>query len=194
MTNGDATITITPEEFQYFWKRVKERTSSSLSGIHYGHYKAAANSDRISGFLAKKITLISRTGCPPERWSYGLTVMLEKIAGLALVSKLRAILLMEADFNMHNKLIFGKRMLDRARAEGIIPQEQYSDKEHTAEDGTFDKVLQSDISRQNEFHCVSYRLMQQTATTESTMQSWRSCSWQWVCILVQLWQCCAPSS
>ena len=48
--------------------------------------------------------------------SYGLTVMLEKIAGLALVSKLRAILLMEADFNMHNKLIFGKRMLERARA------------------------------------------------------------------------------
>ena len=39
-------------------------------------------------------------------------------------------------------------MLDRARAEGIIPQEQYSDKEHTAEDGTLDKVLQSDISRQ----------------------------------------------
>ena len=74
--------------------------------------------------------------------------MLEKIAGLALVSKLRAILLMEADFNMHNKLIFGKRMLDRARAEGIIPPEQYSDKEHTAEDGTFDKILQSDISRQ----------------------------------------------
>ena len=31
-----------------------------------------------------------------------------KDAGLALVSKLRAILLMEADFNMHNKLIFGK--------------------------------------------------------------------------------------
>ena len=143
MTNEDSTITITQEEFQYFWKQVKERRSSSLSGIHYGHYKAAAHSDRIAGFLAKKITLISRTGCPPERWICGLTVMLEKIAGLALVSKLRAILLMEADFNMHNKLIFGKRMLDRARAEGIIPPEQYSDREHTVEDGTFDKVLQS---------------------------------------------------
>ena len=61
---------------------------------------------------------------------------------------LRAILLMGADFNMHNKLIFGKQMLDRARAEGIIPPEQYSDKEHTAEDGTFDTVLQSNISCQ----------------------------------------------
>ena len=148
LTNGDITITITPEEFQYFWKKVREGTASSPSGIHYGHYKAAAHSERLSGFLAKKITLISRTGCPPSRWSYGLTVMLEKVAGIALVNKLRAILLMEADFNFHNKLIFGKRMLDQARSNGIIPPEQYSEKQSTAEDGTFDKILQADISRQ----------------------------------------------
>ena len=39
-------------------------------------------------------------------------------------------------------------MLDAARTAGIIPQEQYSDKQSTAEDGTFDKILQSDIARQ----------------------------------------------
>jgi len=94
--------------------------------IYYGHYKAAAHSSKISSFLSKKITLIYHTGCPPERWSYGLTVILEKIAGIALVNKLRAILLMEADFNFDNKLIFGKRMLDQARANGIIVPEQYS--------------------------------------------------------------------
>ena len=74
--------------------------------------------------------------------------MLEKIAGLALVNKLRAILLMEADFNFHNKLIFGSRMLDTARANGLIPAEQYSEKQNTADDGSFHKVLQGDISRQ----------------------------------------------
>ena len=61
--------------------------------------------------------------------------MLGKIAGLALVNKLRAILLMEADFKMHNKTIFGKRMLDSARAGGVIPEEHFSDKGKTAEDG-----------------------------------------------------------
>ena len=50
-------------------------------------------------------------------------MMLEKIAGIALVNKLRAILLMEADFNFHNKLFFGNRMLDQARSNGIIPAE-----------------------------------------------------------------------
>ena len=77
-----------------------------------------------------------------------MIVVLEKIAGIALVNKLRAILLMEANFNFHNKLIFGKRMLETARAEGLIPVEQYSEKQSTAEDGTLDKTLQSDISRQ----------------------------------------------
>ena len=72
--------------------------------------------------------------------------MLEKIAGLALVNKLRAILLMESDFNFHNKLILGKRMVDTERPEGLILAEQYTIKEITANDGTFDKVLESNIS------------------------------------------------
>jgi hypothetical protein len=38
--------------------------------------------------------------------------MLEKKQGVILVSKLWAILLMEADFNFANKTIFGHRMYD----------------------------------------------------------------------------------
>jgi hypothetical protein len=29
---------ITRQDFQQHWRRAKERTSSSLSGLHYGHY------------------------------------------------------------------------------------------------------------------------------------------------------------
>ena len=49
--------------------------------------------------------------------------MLEKIAGVASITKLRAILLLEADFNFHNKLIFGSRMLDLARQHDLVPEE-----------------------------------------------------------------------
>jgi len=55
---------------------------------------------------------------------------------------------MEADFNFHDKLIFGSRVLNAARENGLIPPEQYSEKQSTTEDGSFDKVLQGDISRQ----------------------------------------------
>jgi hypothetical protein len=57
----------------------------------------------ITAFLSKKIALITRGSCPPDRWGHGLQVMLEKVAGVALVNKLRAILLMEGDFNYMNK-------------------------------------------------------------------------------------------
>ena len=71
--------------------------------------------------------------------------MLKKIAGLALVNKLQAILLMEADFNFHNKLIFGNHMFNAARDNGLISLEQYSDNECTTEDDSFNRVLQGDI-------------------------------------------------
>ena len=45
-------------------------------------------------------------------------------------------------------MIFGKQMLDQARANEIIPPEQYSEQHTAAEDGSFDKILQSDILRQ----------------------------------------------
>eukprot|EP00804_Cyclotella_cryptica_P028926 CCRYP_008483-RA/>CCRYP_008483-RA protein AED:0.51 eAED:0.51 QI:0/-1/0/1/-1/1/1/0/135 len=41
--------------------------------------------------------------------------MIEKSPGVKLISKLRAILLMEADFNAANKIIFGQRMLNNAK-------------------------------------------------------------------------------
>ena len=55
---------------------------------------------------------------------------------------------MEADFNFHNKLIFGKRMLDLARAHDLVPEEIYSTKGKTSEDAILHQVLMYDIARQ----------------------------------------------
>jgi hypothetical protein len=41
--------------------------------------------------LAQQLTVIARSGIPPESWSIGLQVVLEKIAGICLVAKLWAI-------------------------------------------------------------------------------------------------------
>ena len=32
---------VTPEDFKLFWRTAKERTGSSYSGLHFGHYIAA---------------------------------------------------------------------------------------------------------------------------------------------------------
>jgi len=74
--------------------------------------------------------------------------MLEKKFAVRLVSKLRAILLMEADFIMMNKEVYGIRMLDNARRYSLIPEEIFSEQNHTADNGGLAKTLFYDIARQ----------------------------------------------
>jgi hypothetical protein len=91
-------ITLGKEQFGYYFRKFKEKMSSSKALVHVGHYISTTFSDVVTTFLSRKIALIARGGCPPDRWGHGLQVMLEKVAGIALVNKLRAILLMEGDF------------------------------------------------------------------------------------------------
>ncbi len=74
--------------------------------------------------------------------------MLEKMFGIRLVSKLRAILLMEADFNAMNKEVYGVRMLEEAREYKLVPEEIFSERNCTADDGGLAKPLFYDIAHQ----------------------------------------------
>jgi hypothetical protein len=147
--NGEGSeIVITPDDFKFFWKKVNEFTSSSVSGVHYGHYKAAIQDELILEVLALQLTVVARSGIPPKNWSVGLQEMLEKIAGVCLVKKLQAIQLYEADFNCYNQFIFGRSAMQALTASGYIPEELFSQKGSTAEDAKFHKTLMADLSRQ----------------------------------------------
>jgi hypothetical protein len=54
--------------------------------------------------------------------------------GVTLVTKLRAILLMEGNFNYMNKWIFGYEAIKKLYKMGYVPGNQYIQKESTAED------------------------------------------------------------
>ena len=116
---------ISVDDFINYWKGSREKTSSSFSGLHFGHWKAASHSRALASIHAKSIELAFRMGLPLKRWKVGLSVMLEKIPGITLVDKLRAILLMEADFNFGNKLLLGKRMVQAAEKLNFIPQDNF---------------------------------------------------------------------
>ena len=74
--------------------------------------------------------------------------MLEKISGVCLVEKLRAIQLYEADFNCFNHFIFGRAAMDVLTKNDYLPEELFSQKGCTAKDAKFDKTLMADLSRQ----------------------------------------------
>jgi hypothetical protein len=54
--------------------------------------------------------------------------MLEKTLKVMLVSKLQAILLMEADFNASNKIMYGVRMMKNVHNHHLMPEKIYSKK------------------------------------------------------------------
>jgi hypothetical protein len=62
-------------------------------------------------------------GCPPKQWGYSLQVILEKVAEVALVNKLRAILLMEVDINCMNKWVFGYKAINKMYTLGYISED-----------------------------------------------------------------------
>ena len=148
MEGGEVDIVLSVKDLQHYWQQAKEKTASSFSGLHFGHYKVIAASDFISKMHALKLTLISKIGLAHVRWVRGPSVMLEKITGVALVTKLRAILLMEADFNYHSRLIFGSRMMDLAQKHDMIPEAIFSKKGKMTEYAILQQVLVYDIAQQ----------------------------------------------
>jgi hypothetical protein len=127
---------------------ISKETSSSESGIHFGHYIVGSKSDIISHYHSAHVSVILAHAIKLKRWSRGLSVMLEKTLGVTLVTKLRAILLMEGDFNATNKIAYGVRMLQNARINNLMPEEIFSEKNRMADDGTLCKTLFFDIARQ----------------------------------------------
>ena len=132
-------------DFQDYWQHASEDTQSSFSGCHFGHYIAASKDLYLSALHAANILLATSTGTPLKRWGTSLTILLEKIAGNIFIDKMRAIHLLEADYNWMNKLIFAKRMMDLAHGQIIVPPKQFAKQGTQEAEGVLSTVLFCDI-------------------------------------------------
>ena len=146
---GPSDISISGDNYTRYWQRIKDKTSSSPSGLHITHYKASALDPVLAEYFATQMNLIISSGVHPLRWGSALQVMLEKIAGICLVDKLRSIQLYEADLNWFMKFIFNDLALNKLEETGLLPEEHYSNKGSTSEDACLEKTLTFDISRQS---------------------------------------------
>ena len=130
------------------WKKMKEKTSSGISGLHFGHMKACAQDKLLSRFETTLGNIPFSTGYSPPEWRTGVSVMIHKKANLDLVTKLRTITLLEADFNFNNKVL-GKMTMDHAEKNNLLAKEQYRSRSgKKAIDHAVHKRLTYDIIRQ----------------------------------------------
>ena len=116
---------ITQEEFQNYWRKVREKTSSSPSGRHFGHWKAVAKSNDLSNLFSKMTSLPAETGYSPTRWRQRLECSLEKKGKRLRPDELRTIVLLEGDYNQCLKLLFGKRMMRNSECSTDYPSSQF---------------------------------------------------------------------
>jgi hypothetical protein len=72
---------ITPQAFQESYKVAKETTSSSPSGRHIGHYKAAVKDPSLLELHAAMMSIPFQVSIVPERWKTVTDIMMEKSAG-----------------------------------------------------------------------------------------------------------------
>jgi hypothetical protein len=87
--------------------------------------------------LAQQLSVVARRRIPPENWSIWLQVMLEKIASVCLVKKLRAIQLYKADFNCYNQFFFGKEAMNTLNSINYVPEKLFSQKGSTSKVAKF---------------------------------------------------------
>ena len=138
---------VTTQDFQEYWQNADENIQSSESGIQFGHNKATIFDRYLSSLPVAKLTLAVRTGTPLAWWGNGLIVLLEKVFGNIFINKMRAICLLEADYNWLNKLVFATRMMDKAYDKGIVPAEQFARRGVQAAEGVLVPGLFCDIDR-----------------------------------------------
>ena len=129
------------------WRKVREHTSSSYSGIHFGHYMAGTYDDVIAQIDYEMAKFPFETGYSPSRWQVGVNYMLTKQAGNYHVNKLRAIILFEADFNQNNKHL-GRYAMYKAEELQLLAIEQFGSRKYlSAIDHCINKRLTFDLAR-----------------------------------------------
>jgi hypothetical protein len=125
---------ITAEEFRAAFAKVKERTSSSPSGIHYTIWKCLARDEEVSEWMALMMSMPFEFGFVNERWTKVIDVMLEKKRGVRKIHMLRIIALLEADFNTALKILFAGKMMFNAEEAGLNEEQWGSRKNRMALD------------------------------------------------------------
>jgi hypothetical protein len=121
---------ISPDDVSKGFRKWKESTSTSPSGCHLGLRRIPAiplddknlekQRNMIQTIQAHIINIPMQQGFSPTRWQTVVNAMLEKIPGKPFLHKLRVIHILEADYNLTLKNIFGRRLMHHCEKHDIL--------------------------------------------------------------------------
>ena len=140
-------VRVMTKQFQYAIKIANEKTSSSLSGMHYTMWKVMAASDFCVEFLCIMISLPFMCGFANDQWLQEIYVMLEKKKGGRKIYLLRIIGLLEAEFNTTLIFFFANQMIIIVEENGLSDEQHGLRKNRTCTDAAMIKLLTFECTR-----------------------------------------------
>jgi hypothetical protein len=102
---------IRQDDFVAAYSVSKEATSSSPSGRHIGHYKAAAQDPTLVQLQSCMMSFPFVHGFAPDRWKRVTDIILEKERGNSRCHCLRILALFESDFSQAKQIVIGRRLM-----------------------------------------------------------------------------------
>jgi hypothetical protein len=141
--------TISPDDFISTYKSTHEKVSSSLSGHHVGHYKAACHDPNIVHIHSHMMSIPFLAGFSTIRWRKVVDIMLEKDQGCPCVHHLRVIALLGSDFNHAIRILIGRQLGFRMEDNNLVPDMRNGSRE-------VDNVYQ--LSSTNNSRTTSYAI------------------------------------
>ena len=139
---------IEQEEFCAFFRKTPEDKSSSPSGLHLGHYKAAARNDDFSYVVWSLMYIAYTNEYCLNRWKHSGTILLEKVPGFPKINKFRTIHLIESDLNFIMRRIWGREFMIHNECHDGFHDNQYGGRKgRQPQSAVLNKVLSLDIIR-----------------------------------------------
>jgi len=141
-------ITMTKEEVQAAWQKVKEKKASAPSGRYNATYKVISQDNDLLPTLTNAMNIPFLTGYPYKRWYTMVDIMAFKKPNNIKVNNIRSIIISEADWNTSGKVHVTKRMMNQAEICKLLPREHMGGRKgRKATDGALKKKLLIDNMR-----------------------------------------------
>jgi len=143
-------------KFQYTfesWKKhiqnVKERTTTSPSGRHYGHFKVLLDKlPKVFRDLYEINRIVLQRGIILERWKVTVTVLIPKEEGKPKIHRLRPLHIVEPEVNALAKALWASKLMRLAEATNNMSNDQYGGrKSRQAQSAVLNKILYYDVNR-----------------------------------------------
>ena len=136
------------ESFTKYVKKIKEKTTSSPSGRHYGHYKSLLDTDEFQT-LYDILDIAIKYQVILPRWLEVILILMEKDSNNPKIHRFRSIHMIEGDLGYVLKRNWAKKLMAYTEEKNILCEDQYgARKNHQAQSAVINKIISFDLSEQ----------------------------------------------